>query len=214
MSKLKLYTMNGSESGDLELSDDLLVLGSGEQAVHDVVVATRNAARQGSASTKHKGEVAGSNKKPWRQKGSGRARAGYRQSNVWRGGAATFGPKPRSYAVKVNKKVGQLAFKRAFSEKVFNNQIIVLESLEISEPKTKLFTGLLKSLKIDNPVLIVTDTIDTNISLSARNIPGVKVRLAGNVSVYELLRFPKVVITKAGLEIVKQRLAAGEGGAE
>jgi len=214
MSKLKLYDMSGSETGDLELSDDLLVLGSGEQAVHDVVVATRNAARQGSASTKHKGEVAGSNKKPWRQKGTGRARAGYRQSPVWRGGAAAFGPKPRSYAVKVNKKVGKLAFRRAFSEKVLHNQIMVLDSIEIAEPKTKLFKDLLKSLKIENPVLIVVDTVDINVGLAARNIPKVKVKRASDVNVYELLRYSQVVVTKAGLEILKQRLADGDGGAE
>ncbi|MCK5528841.1 MAG: 50S ribosomal protein L4, partial [Kiritimatiellae bacterium] len=142
MSKLKLYNIDGTASGDIELADELLVLGAGEQAVHDVVVATRNAARQGSASSKHKGEVAGSNKKPWRQKGTGRARAGYRQSPIWRGGAAAFGPKPRSYAVKVNKKVSRLAFGRAFSEKVLHNQVMVLDSLTMAEPKTKLFKDL------------------------------------------------------------------------
>ncbi len=214
MSKLKLYDMNGTESGDLELADELLVLGVGDQAVHDVVVATRNAARQGSASTKHKGEVAGSNKKPWRQKGTGRARAGYRQSPVWRGGAAAFGPKPRSYAVKVNKKVGRLAFRRAFSEKVLTNQIMVLDGLEMAEPKTKLFQDLLKSLKITTPVLIVTDVVDINVCLAARNIPKVKVQRASDVNVYELLRYPQVVITKAGLEVMKQRLTDGNGGAE
>lgn len=214
MSKLKLYDMNGTESGDLELADELLVLGVGDQAVQDVVVATRNAARQGSASSKHKGEVAGSNKKPWRQKGTGRARAGYRQSPVWRGGAAAFGPKPRSYAVKVNKKVGRLAFRRAFSEKVLTNQIMVLDSLQMAEPKTKLFWDLLKSLKITTPVLIVTDTVDINVRLAARNIPKVKVQRASDVNVYELLRYPQVVITKAGLEIMKQRLVDGDGGAE
>lgn len=214
MSKLKLYDMNGAESGDLELSDDLLVLGVGDQAVHDVVVATRNAARQGSASSKHKGEVAGSNKKPWRQKGTGRARAGYRQSPVWRGGAAAFGPKPRSYAVKVNKKVGRLAFRRAFSEKVLLNQVMMLDSLEIAEPKTKLFKDLLKSLKITTPVLIILDTIDTNVGLAARNIPKVQVRRASDLSVYELLRYPQVIMTKAGLEVIKERLADGDGGAK
>ncbi len=214
MSKLKLYNIDGTASGDIELADELLVLGAGEQAVHDVVVATRNAARQGSASSKHKGEVAGSNKKPWRQKGTGRARAGYRQSPIWRGGAAAFGPKPRSYAVKVNKKVSRLAFGRAFSEKVLHNQVMVLDSLTMAEPKTKLFKDLLKSLKIENPVLIVLDTVDTNISLAARNIPKVQVRRASDLSVYELLRYPQIVVTKAGLEVIKQRLADGDGGAE
>ena len=214
MSKLKLYNIDGTASGDIELADELLVLGAGEQAVHDVVVATRNAARQGSASSKHKGEVAGSNKKPWRQKGTGRARAGYRQSPIWRGGAAAFGPKPRSYAVKVNKKVSRLAFGRAFSEKVLHNQVMVLDSLTMAEPKTKLFKDLLKSLKIENPVLIVLDTVDTNTSLAARNIPKVQVRRASDLSVYELLRYQQIVVTKAGLEVIKQRLADGDGGAE
>ena len=136
MNKLKTYDMSGAVSGDVELADELLVLGAGEQAVHDCVVATRNARRQGSASTLTKGEVAGSNKKPWRQKGTGRARAGYRQSPVWRGGATAFGPKPRSYAVKVNKKVGRLAFRRAFSEKVMAEQIKVLDELSLADDTT------------------------------------------------------------------------------
>jgi large subunit ribosomal protein L4 len=213
MNKLKTYDMTGNVSGDVELSDDLLVLGSGEQAVHDCVVAIRNAGRQGSASTLHKGEVAGSNKKPWRQKGTGRARAGYRQSPIWRGGAAAFGPKPRSYAVKVNRKVGRLAFRRAFSEKLMAEQIKVLDELTLADAKTKAFTSLLKTLEVSAPALIVVDQLDRNLALAARNIPGIAVARAQDINVYELLRYPQVVVTKAGLDVVKQRLDNGKGAA-
>lgn len=206
MSKLKIYDMKGAKVGDLDIADNLLVLDKGSQAVHDVVVAYQAGQRAGTASTLRKGEVAGSNKKPWRQKGTGRARAGYRQSPIWRGGAVAFGPHPRSYARKMNKKVARLAFRRAFSEKVSAGEVRILDELALSEAKTRLFASLLKSLQITGPALFMMDKVDKNVALAARNIPDVEVVAVNSVNVYQVLKYPVIVLNKAGMEELKIRL--------
>lgn len=206
MSKLKIYDMKGSSVGEFDVEDNLLVLDKGGQAVHDTVVAIRAAQRAGTASTLRKGEVAGSNRKPWRQKGTGRARAGYRQSPVWRGGGVAFGPHPRSYRRKVNEKVAQLAFKRVLSEKVAAGGVRILDELVLSEGRTKLFSSLLKSLGIKGPALFMMDKIDRNVVLAARNIPNVEVVEARSANVYQLLRYPDIVVNKAGMEDLMTRL--------
>jgi large subunit ribosomal protein L4 len=214
MSKLQVYNMSGAAEGEMELPDDLLELKKGSQAVHDVVVAMLAGRRSGNASTLTKGEVAGSNKKPWRQKGTGRARAGLRQSPVWRGGGVAFGPHPRSYEQKVNRKVARLAFRRAFSEKVAGNQVRVIEELVVAEPKTKVFRALMKALNVDRPTLFVVDKVERNAVLACRNIPGVEMVAAADVNTYQLLRHPVVVVTKAGLDRIRTRLGGnGEGAA-
>lgn len=205
MSKLKIYNIQGDTVGDLDLSDSLLVLDKGAQAVHDVVVAYLAEQRAGTASTLRKGEVAGSNRKPWRQKGTGRARAGYRQSVVWRGGYVAFGPHPRSYAVKVNRKVAGLAFRRAFSEKVATGEVRILDELVLPEARTKFFAALLKSLEITAPALFVVDRVDRNIALASRNIPRVEVVRAKELNVFQLLRYPHVIVSKSGMEDLKSR---------
>jgi len=215
MSKLPVYNANGSAAGEYELADSLILRNRGEQAVHDVVVATLGRRRAGTASTLSKGEVAGSNKKPWRQKGTGRARAGLRQSPVWRGGGVAFGPHPRSYEVRVNKKVARLAFWRAFSEKVAANAVRILDTLALAEPKTRRFAELMKALGVEGKALFVSDKLEKNAVLACRNIPGVALVSADEVSTYDLLRFPVVVVTRGGIERIVARLkeAAGEGAA-
>ena len=210
MSKLVVYNVGGAVVGDLEIADALLVRDKGGQAVHDAVLATLAGRRAGTASTLRKGEVAGSNKKPWRQKGTGRARAGYRQSPVWRGGGVPFGPHPRSYAQKVNKKVMRLAFRRAFSDKVVSGGIRVLEDMVVPEGKTRAFASLMKSLAISGPALFVTDNSSRTVALAARNIPGVEVVGAKDVGVYQLVRYPVIVITKAAMGAFMARI--GDGG--
>jgi len=214
MSKLTVYDMQGAAVGDIGIAEELLAVDKGGQAVHDAVVGARNAARRGTASTLEKGEVAGSNRKPWRQKGTGRARAGYRQSPVWRGGGVAFGPRPRSYAVKVNKKVARLAFRRAFSEKVRAEAIRVLDDLALPEAKTRLFAAVLQSLEVARPVLVVVDNLEPNVALAARNLPGVDVVRAADVNTAQLLRFPTVMMTRAGLQTVMDRLTKAGGGAK
>jgi large subunit ribosomal protein L4 len=212
MSTLKIYDVKGSSVGNLELADDMLVLDRGEEAVHDAVVAYLAGQRAGTASTLRKGEVAGSNKKPWRQKGTGRARAGYRQSPVWRGGGVAFGPHPRSFALKVNKKVARLAFRRVFSDKVAAGQLRILDQLTVPDAKTKSFVSLMKSLGISGPALFLADKVDRNVAVASRNIPNVDVTTAKDVHVYQLLRYPLVVVTASGMDQIKVRLGAEEAG--
>jgi large subunit ribosomal protein L4 len=198
--------MKGSEVGDYALPVELLELEKGSQAVHDVVVAMQNARRAGTACTLTKGEVAGTGAKPWKQKGTGRARAGYRQSPVWRGGAATFGPRPRFYGAKINKKVAKLAFRRALSEKLNDGQIRVVESFAIEAAKTKVFASAIDGLGVKAPLLLIVDELGENLALASRNLPRVEVARATDVNVYQLLRYPTVLVTSAGMEQLKTRL--------
>jgi len=206
MSTLKVYDKTGAAIGDYEIADGLMVLNRGEQAVRDSVVAYLAGLRAGTASTLSKGEVAGSNKKPWRQKGTGRARAGYRQSPIWRGGGVAFGPHPRSFVQKLNKKVGRLAFQRAFSEKVAAGEVKVVDTLGLPEAKTRAFAALMKALGVTAPALFVVDKADRNVALAARNMEDVEVVRGSDVNVYQVLRYPTLVVSQAGMEQVKARL--------
>jgi large subunit ribosomal protein L4 len=210
MSTIKSFNSAGEAAKDISFADDMLVLDKGEQAVKDSVVAYRNAQRAGTASTKSKGEVAGSNKKPWRQKGTGRARAGYRQSPVWRGGAVAFGPRPRDFSQKINRKVAKLAFTRALSEKINDGQVAVVERFDLAEPRTKLLKAVLDKMGFSRSVLIVVDEIDEKLVLAARNLSGVEVATATEVSVYSLLLYRNVVATKAGFDAMTARMTSTE----
>ncbi len=211
MSTIKLFNPDGDAAGEMAFAEELLTLDRGEQAVKDVVVAIQNAFRAGTAATKSKGEVAGSNKKPWRQKGTGRARAGYRQSPVWRGGGVAMGPKPRDFAQKVNRKVQQLAFARALSEKIANGETVVIDSLSFSEPKTNRMAALLKKLGVSRSALVVMDKHDDNVLLAARNLSKIEVATAEEVDVYALLCYRTLVATKAGFAALTERMAANKG---
>ncbi|MGI5869579.1 MAG: 50S ribosomal protein L4 [Kiritimatiellia bacterium] len=206
MATIKIYGRDGRDAGEIEVADEMLVLDRGEQAVRDAVVARNASFRAGTASTLSKGEVAGSNKKPWRQKGTGRARAGYRQSPVWRGGGVAFGPRPRDYTLKVNKKVVRLAFRRALSERIANGDVKLVDDLSMAAPKTKELKATLEALGAPS-ALIVLPAWDDNVLLSARNLPGVEVTTSRNCSVYQVLRYPAVVMTTGAWEQIKDRLA-------
>lgn len=205
--KLTVTDLKGKGVGELELSDELFVAEKGSQATFEAVVATRAAARAGTASTKTKGEVKATGAKPWKQKGLGRARAGYRSSPVWRGGGVAFGPKPRSYAKKQNKRVARLAFANAFSSAVAEGAVKVIDELKLEAPKTKEFAGILKNLEIARGALFVTADKNDNAVLAARNISRVEVTTADLVSTYELVKFPQIVITQAAAEKLAARLA-------
>jgi len=206
MSSIKLYKPTGETGGTVAFDDALLVLDRGGQAVKDVVVATQNARRAGTASTLSKGEVAGSNKKPWKQKGTGRARAGLRQSPVWRGGSVAFGPHPRSFETKINRKVANLAFRHAFSERVQDGGLRVIESFDLAEAKTKIIAALLAKLGISRGCLIVLDKADAKLVRATRNIPKVAVVRAADLGVYDLVRFRTVLTTRAGLTALTARM--------
>ena len=210
MSTIKVFNSAGEAAKDISFDDEMLVLDKGTQAVKDSVVAYQNARRAGTACTKSKGEVAGSNKKPWRQKGTGRARAGYRQSPVWRGGAVAFGPKPRDFSQKLNKKVARLAYTRALSEKINDGQISVIDRFDLAEAKTKTLKTMLTKMGFERSVLIVVDEINDKLVLAARNLQKVDVATATEVSVYSLLLYRNVVATKAGFDAMTERMIRTE----
>lgn len=195
------------EKIDINVDQSLLTLDKGEQAVKDAVTAIRNAMRAGTASTKGKGEVAGSNKKPWKQKGTGNARAGFRQSPVWRGGGVAHGPKPRCYDQKVNKKVMKLAFARAFSEKFKAGDVIVVDEFSFEAPKTKLMASFLKELGVDRTAIIVQKEVDETTLLVTSNLPRIDYSTAAALDVYSLMVARKVVCDKAAFDALVERIA-------
>ena len=184
-----------------------LTLDKGAQAVKDAVTAIRNAMRAGTACTKGKGEVAGSNKKPWKQKGTGNARAGFRQSPVWRGGGVAHGPKPRSFEQKINKKVMSLAFARAFSDKLVAGDVIVVDKFEFEAPKTKLMAAFLKELGVDRSAIVVQKEVDDTTLLVTSTLPRVDYSTAQALDVYSLMVAKKVVCDKAGFDVILARIA-------
>jgi large subunit ribosomal protein L4 len=206
MSEIKKYDATGAETGLITVADDLLELERGSQAVHEVVVALNLSRRAGTASTLEKGMVSGSGAKPWKQKGTGRARAGYKQSPVWRGGGVVFGPLPRVYGAKVNRKVKDLAFRRVLSEKLADGSIRVVEPLMVEEAKTRTAVALLKAQGVTGPVLLVTDTLDEKLVRAVRNVPRVELHAARDVNVYQLLRYPLVLASEAGFAELTARL--------
>ena len=195
------------EKIDINVDQSLLTLDKGAQAVKDAVTAIRNAMRAGTASTKGKGEVAGSNKKPWKQKGTGNARAGFRQSPVWRGGGVAHGPKPRDYSQKINKKVMKLAFARALSDKIVAGDVIVLDEFKFEAPKTKLMVALLKKLGVDRTAIIVQKDVDDTVVLVTSNLPRIDYSTAQALDVYAVLANRKLVCDKAGFDALKARIA-------
>jgi len=207
MSKLPLKNVKGDSVGDYEVADNLLVLDRGEQAVHEAIVAYNAHQRAGTAYTKSKAEVSGTGAKPWKQKGLGRARAGYKQSNVWRGGYAAHGPQVRNYKKKLSKKVIRLAFQRAFSAKVDQGEITVIDELSLSAPKTKEFNTVLKNLGLDRGALFIVDEASENVLLASRNLPRVEIVTAKLVNTYQILRYKNIIATKAGMEALEARLA-------
>ncbi len=210
MATIKQYTSAGAAAADLTIDDAQLVLEKGAQALKDAVTAIRNAMRAGTASTKGKGEVAGSNKKPWKQKGTGNARAGFRQSPVWRGGGVAHGPRPRDFEQKVNRKVMRLAFARALSEKVAAGEIKVVESFEFDSPKTKLMASFLKTLGIERSALVITGAVNENILRMTGNLARVAAMTAAELDIYTLMRFKTIVADKAGFDALMGRMAAKE----
>ena len=169
--KIAIKNISGKKQGELEVKFPLIEDGKGTQAVHDVVVAYQAAQRSGTACTKNVGEVAGTNKKPWRQKGTGRARAGSFQSPLWVGGGVVFGPKPRDFAKKVSKGTRQLALRKALSERLKAGDVVVVDELKLASPKTKDLVGLMSTLELTGTTLVVSTGTDKNLTLASRNMP-------------------------------------------
>ncbi|QSQ08968.1 50S ribosomal protein L4 [Koleobacter methoxysyntrophicus] len=204
MPKVALYNVKGEEVGEVELKDSIFNVPVRSDILHQVVTMQLANKRQGTASTKTRAEVRGGGRKPWRQKGTGRARHGSIRSPIWTGGGIVFGPKPRSYNYTLPKKVKRLAMKCALSSKVADNDVLILDQLELEMPKTKEMVNILNNLKIDKKALIVTLDKDDNVEKSTRNIPGVKATMVGNLNVYDILKHDKLVLTKEALERVEE----------
>jgi large subunit ribosomal protein L4 len=184
---------------------DIIEGGRGSQAVHDVVVAMRAARRSGSANTKTKAEVDLSGAKPWRQKGTGRARAGYKSSPIWRGGGVVFGPKPRDYSKKVSKSMRRLAFQKALSERISAGDVLTIDKFVVAEIKTKSFLSMLKKQTDAKKVLLISDSFDETTHKSARNVKPVKLATAAEVNTEQLLSFDKILVTQKALERLAER---------
>lgn len=206
MSTLTVSNLKGDTVGSVEIPDAILNADHKPQTLQNALVAYRANQRGGNHSTLTKGEVAGHGKKPWRQKGTGRARAGYRQSPLWRGGGVVFGPKPRDYSKKVTAKSGQAALRLAFGQQVKAQIVSVIDAIELKDAKTKALLALLKPLQLTRGGLIVVDVVSRELGLAARNLPDLEVCEARNVNSYQLLRYPRVLVTKAGLDVLQKRL--------
>jgi len=205
---IAILKTDGSQAGTVELDADCIELTRGTQAVHDDVVAFLAKIRAGSASTKTRGKVSGGGAKPWRQKGTGRARAGSNRSPIWRGGGIIFGPSPRSHAKQINKKVRMLALKRAFSERLKDEAVLVVDELTLAEAKTRQMTALLKSLGAGDDVLIIADDPSADVLLAARNLPGVEIMRPQAVNTYWMLLFKKILFTQDALRKFTARFKA------
>ena len=198
--KLNIHDGKGANAGQYTVDDGCLEAEKGKQAVHDAVVAYMAQTRSGSANTKTRAEVSGGGAKPYRQKGTGRARAGSNRSPIWEGGGVTFGPKPRSFAKKINKKVRKLALRRAFTERLNEGAVTVLEKLDLTAPKTREVQNVLKSLSIDGSILLVLKEFDDKNILATRNLGEVLTIKSSALNAYHLLRFKNLVFTRDALD--------------
>lgn len=197
-----ILTVQAAKRARIEVIEN----GRGTQAVHDAVVAMRANRRSGSANTKTKAEVAYSGKKPWRQKGTGRARAGYASSPIWSGGGVVFGPKPRDYTKKVPKSVKRLAFLKALSARIIAGDILVTDEIKVANPKTKEFVSLLKTHTNAEKILVISTQFDEATYKAARNVHPVRLNTASEVNTEQLLAFQKIIVTNDALAKLAERL--------
>ena len=207
MPKANVFNMAGEKIGEIELSEAIFGIQPNESVLHDSVKNHLANCRQGTQSALTKGEVSYTTKKPWRQKGTGRARAGYAGSPVWYHGGVAFAPKPRDYSYTLNKKVKRLALKSAQSAKAAENEIVVIDGLTVSEIKTKPFQSFLAKVGAENKALVVTETVDEKVVKSARNLPGVTTTTATILSPYMILTSGKLVLDKAALAKIEEVFA-------
>lgn len=207
MPKVALFNVSGAEVGEIELADSVFGIEPNKYVLHDAVVMQQASLRQGTHKVKGRSEVRGGGRKPWKQKGTGRARQGSIRAPQWKGGGVVFGPTPRSYAYKLPKKVRRLAIRSALSSKVIDKDIIVLDQLTMAQPKTKEFMNILQNLKVDRKALIVAASFDEQVVLSTRNIPGVKFVAADGINVLDVLGYDKLIITKEAVQKVEEVLA-------
>ena len=204
MPKVALYDMSGAQIGELELNDSVFGIEPNQAVMYDFVKMQLANKRVGTSSSKTRAEVSGGGKKPWRQKGTGRARVGSSRNPVWTGGGIAFGPKPRDYSYRLPRKARRLAMKSALSSKVLENNIIVVDQLSFDEPKTKQMVATLQALNSSKKTLVITADGDPNVNKSARNIPGVKPLRVDFINVYDLLKYDTLLITRDAVAKVEE----------
>jgi large subunit ribosomal protein L4 len=207
MTSVNLYKQDGSQNGTVKLNDAIFGVKPNQNAEFDAILRQRAAMRQGTHAVKNRSAVSGGGKKPWRQKGTGRARQGSIRSPQFRGGGIVFGPSPRSYKYNLPRKVRQLAIKSALSQKVLDNDLVVVDSLNFDAPKTKDFAAVMNSLKVAEKALVVVTDDDKNAALSARNLANATVVTPAGVNILNVADAQKVVITKSALSQVEEVLA-------
>lgn len=207
MLKVTLFKQDGSQAGDVELNEAVFGIEPNKHVLHEAVIMQRASLRQGNHAVKNRSEVRGGGRKPWKQKGTGRARQGTIRAPQWVGGGVVFGPTPRSYSYKLPKKVRRLALKSALSYKVQDESLLVLDALTINAPKTREVINLLAALNVDKKTLIVTANRDENIVRSANNLQKVKVLTVEEVNVLDLLAHDKLIFTKEAAEKAGEVLA-------
>ncbi|MBU5678127.1 50S ribosomal protein L4 [Alkaliphilus sp. MSJ-5] len=204
MPKVAIYNVSGQQVSEIELNDSVFGVEVNEHAMYEVVKNQLANKRQGTQSAKTRAEVRGGGRKPWKQKGTGRARVGSIRSPLWVGGGTVFAPKPRDYSYTIPKKVRRLAMKSALTSKVNSNEIIVLDELSLETPKTKEMVNILKNLNVDKKALIVMSEKSEAVIKSAQNIPGVQTALVNTINVYDILKYDKFIITKDAVQKVEE----------
>jgi large subunit ribosomal protein L4 len=204
MPKVAMYNVSGQQVSEIELSDNIFGVEVNEHVLYEVVKNQLANKRQGTQSAKTRAEVRGGGRKPWKQKGTGRARVGSIRSPLWIGGGTVFAPKPRDYSYTIPKKVRRLAMKSALTSKVNSNELIVLDELKLDSPKTKEMVNILKNLNVDKKALIVIGEKSEAVIKSAKNIPGVQTALVNTINVYDILKYDKFIITKDAVEKVEE----------
>jgi len=204
MPKITVFNTDGKQVGEMDLRDDIFGIEIKEALLHQAVQVYLANQRQGTRAAKTRSEVRGGGRKPWRQKGTGRARVGTIRSPLWTGGGVVFAPKQRDYSQKLPKKMRRKALLSALSSKVANNEMIVLDKLSFEEPKTKLVVNVLNNLNVGEKALLVLKGKDETVQKSARNIPGVKTTLVNNLNVYEILKYDTLIITKDAVNAVEE----------
>ncbi|GAX05093.1 50S ribosomal protein L4 [Secundilactobacillus pentosiphilus] len=207
MTSVTLFKQDGSQNGNVDLNDAIFGIEPNENVVFDTVLMQRASQRQGTHAVKNRSAVSGGGKKPWRQKGTGRARAGSTRSPIWVGGGTIFGPTPRSYAYHLPKKVTRLALKSVLSQKVIDGSLVVVDAFSFDQPKTKAFAQSLSSLNVSTKTLVVLEEDNKNAELAARNLANVKVIDAKGINVLDVINSDKLVLTQAALSQIEEVLA-------
>ena len=206
MAKATVLNIEGEKVGELELNDAIFAQEFNEATVHNVVLMQLANKRQGTHSTKTRAEVSGGGKKPWRQKGTGRARVGSSRNPIWRKGGIAFGPRPKDYSYTMPKKARRVAMRSVLSDKLATDSLIILEGLGMDQPKTKEMIRILGNLKVDSRALVVTAQSDGNIVKSANNIPKVETSFAGSLNVYDILVADKLIVTQDAIKMIEEVL--------